>query len=68
MAANGRAAWLRRVTRSSQRPEDHPKAPPRGRNVSQHELGVGAGSDDGPAVRSDLFATISGAHDDPPPF
>jgi hypothetical protein len=32
------------------------------------EKGIWAGVDDGPATRSDPFATIPGAHDDPPPF
>jgi DNA helicase HerA-like ATPase len=32
------------------------------------EQGVWAGVDDGPAMPSDPFATIPGAHDDPPPF
>lgn len=32
------------------------------------EKGVWAGVDDGPAAPSDPFATIPGAHDDPPPF
>ena len=32
------------------------------------EQGVWAGTDDGPAAPSDPFATIPGAHDDPPPF
>jgi hypothetical protein len=32
------------------------------------EKGVWAGVDDGPATPSDPFATIPGAHDDPPPF
>jgi hypothetical protein len=32
------------------------------------EQGVWAGVDDGPSVPSDPFATIPGAHDDPPPF
>ncbi len=32
------------------------------------EQGVWAGVDDGPAAPSDPFATIPGAHDDPPPF
>ena len=32
------------------------------------EQGVWAGVDDGPSAPSDPFATIPGAHDDPPPF
>ncbi len=32
------------------------------------EKGIWAGVDDGPAPPSDPFATIPGAHDDPPPF
>jgi DNA helicase HerA-like ATPase len=32
------------------------------------EKGAWAGVDDGPAAPSDPFATIPGAHDDPPPF
>jgi uncharacterized protein len=32
------------------------------------EQGVWAGVDDGPSVPADPFATIPGAHDDPPPF
>jgi hypothetical protein len=32
------------------------------------EQGIWAGVDDGPSVPSDPFATIPGAHDDPPPF
>jgi len=32
------------------------------------EKGVWAGVDDGPATPADPFATIPGAHDDPPPF
>ncbi len=32
------------------------------------EKGTWSGVDDGPAVPSDPFATIPGAHDDPPPF
>jgi hypothetical protein len=32
------------------------------------EQGEWAGHDDGPARPADPFATIPGAHDDPPPF